>query len=340
MKNWLLCFVLLFYLNNRSQNIAGVENFLLASQQDQEILVQEYFNPLFNALQISMGEGWVKSAKTHKKLGFDFTFSLSAINVPESDLSFSNQIFNNLSSTSTHSPTIFGSNSNGTYLVEFYPPDSDYSMSTSFEIPNGNNDLLSSGRLILPNLQFSVGIPFKTELIVRYMPETTNKGAKFKSIGLGIKHSISQYFKASKASPFNLSVLANNSRLEGGYNFGVNSQIPGENQSVDLRVSNYGLGLLGSVDLKIVSVYASIMQVYSKSSLNIKGSYELNYETSSEEIGATAFQVEDPISIENNLNFLRKNIGIAFNFAFYNLFIDYSLQEYNSINLGVSLGVR
>jgi len=193
---------------------------------------------------------------------------------------------------------------------------------------------------MLPNFQFSVGIPFETELIIRYMPETTNKGAKFKSMGLGIKHSISQYFKASKATPFNLSVLANNSRLDGGYNFGVNSQIPGENQSVDLRVSNYGLGLLGSVDLKIVSVYASIMQVYSKSSLNIKGSYELNYETSSEEIGAIAFQVQDPISIENNLNFLRKNIGIAFNFAFYNLFVDYSLQEYNSINLGVSLGVR
>ena len=89
MKNWLLCLVLLSYLNSRSQNIAGVENFLLASQQDQEILFQEYFNPLFNALQISMGEGWVKSAKPHKKLGFDFTFSLSAINVPESDLSFS-----------------------------------------------------------------------------------------------------------------------------------------------------------------------------------------------------------------------------------------------------------
>ena len=99
MKNWLLCLVLLSYLNSRSQNIAGVENFLLASQQDQEILVQEYFAPLFNTLQISMGEGWVKSAKPHKKLGFDFTFSLSAINVPESDLSFSNQIFNNLSST-------------------------------------------------------------------------------------------------------------------------------------------------------------------------------------------------------------------------------------------------
>ena len=340
MKNWLLCLVLLFHLNSRSQNIAGVENFLLASQQDQEILVQEYFNPLFNALQISMGEGWVKSAKTHKKLGFDFTFSVSAINIPNHNLRFSNQIFNNLSSTSTHSPTIFGLGSNGAYLVEFHPPDSDYSVSTSFEIPNGHNDLLSSGRLLLPNLQFSVGVPFKTELIVRYIPEVTNKGAKFKSLGLGIKHSISQYFKASKATPFNLSVFANGSRLKGDYNFGANSQIPGENQAVDLRVSNYGLGLLGSVDLKIVSVYASIMQVYSKSSLNIKGSYELNYETSSNEIGSVAFQVQDPVSIDNKLNFVRKNIGLAFNFAFYNIFVDYSFQQYNSINLGVSVGLR
>ena len=69
------------------------------------------------------------------------------------------------------------------------------------------------------------------------MPETINKGAKFKSIGLGIKHSISQYFKASKATPFNLSVLANNSRLEGGYNFGVNSQIPGENSQIPAKIS-------------------------------------------------------------------------------------------------------
>ena len=69
--------VLLIYLNSRSQNITGVENFLLASEQDQEMLVQEYFNPLFNALQISMGEGWVKSAKTHKKLGFDLALALN-----------------------------------------------------------------------------------------------------------------------------------------------------------------------------------------------------------------------------------------------------------------------
>ena len=340
MKAWLFCLVLLFYLNNRSQNIAGVENLLLASQQDQEILVQEYFSPLFDALQISMGEGWIKSAKTHKKLGFDFTFSVSAINIPNHKLRFSNQIFNNLSSTSTHSPTIFGLGSNGAYLVEFYPPDSHYSLSTSFEIPNGHNDLLSSGRLLLPNLQFSVGLPFKTELIVRYIPEATNKGAKFKSSGLGIKHSISQYFKASKATPFNLSILANISRLEGEYDFGVNSQIPGENQSVDLRVSNYGLGLLSSVDLKVLSIYASIMQVNSKSSLKIKGSYELNYETSSDEIGSVAFQVQDPITIDNKLNFVRKNIGLAFNFAFYSLFVDYSFHRYNSINLGMSVGSR
>ena len=340
MKSWLFCFIFLFFVNSHSQNINGVENFILASQEDQKTLVQNYFNPLLSALQISMGEAWVKSAKTHKKLGFDFTFSLSAINIPENDLSFNNQIFNSLSSTPSYSPTIFGAESSGNYLVEFYPPGSDYSISTSFEIPNGHNDLLTRGRLLLPNLQFSIGMPFKTDLILRYMPEATNRGAKFKSMGLGIKHSISQYLRVSKATPFNFSILANSSSLEGGYNFGNSSQIPGEDQSVDLRVVNYGLGVLGSLDLKLVSLYASITQVYSKSSLSINGSYRLNYEVSNDEIGTATFQVEDPVSINNNLNFIRKNIGLAFNFAFYNLYVDYSFQRYNSVNLGVSLGLR
>ena len=340
MRWFLLCIIFFFHLNKYSQNIGGIENFILASQQDQEILIQEYFKPLFSSLQTSMSEGWVKTAKPHKKLGFDFTFIMSGINIPVYDRQFNTQVFNNITSTSTESPTIFGSNSNESYLIEFYPPDSDYSMSTSFGVPNGHEDLLTNERLLLPNFQFSIGVPFKSELILRYMPETTHKGASFRSMGVGLKHSLSQYFKPAKVTPINVSILANSSKMESVYNFGVNSQIVGENQSINLVVVNSSVGLVASADLKLLTVYASIMQVISKSSLNVTGSYELNYETSSAEIGEVSFVVEDPISIVSNLNYQRKNIGLAFNFAFYNLFVDYSFQNYNSINIGLSLGLR
>ena len=45
MRWFLLCIIFFFHLNKYSQNIGGIENFILASQQDQEILIQEYFKP-------------------------------------------------------------------------------------------------------------------------------------------------------------------------------------------------------------------------------------------------------------------------------------------------------
>ena len=76
MKKLFLVSALLIFHTNISQNITGVENFLLASEEDKNLLVNNYFSPLFKSLQVSMNEGWSRSAKTHKKFGFDITFLL------------------------------------------------------------------------------------------------------------------------------------------------------------------------------------------------------------------------------------------------------------------------
>ena len=340
MKKTLVFVVFLFCQLLSAQNVDGIENFILAAEEDRNMLTKQYFDPLFNSMQISMGEGWVKSAKPHKKLGFDLTFLVSAINIPSNARQYNTDGLTSIDSSRDSSPTIFGSDAEGNYLVDFYPDGSDYSLSTYFAIPDGHEDLLRMDRLLLPNLQFSVGIPLKTELIVRFMPKTQNKGAEIKSFGLGVKHSLSQYFNPPKATPFNLSVLLTASRLEGVYNFGANSELAGENQSIDLQVYNASSGLIASVDFKIMNIYCSISQVISKSSFKINGTYNLAYESSFSEIGEIEYVLSDPISIENDLNFLRKNFGVGFNFPFVNLFLDYSIQNYNSINLGVSIGAR
>ena len=70
MKKILFVTAILIFQNNISQNITGVENFLLASEDDKDLLVSNYFSPLFKSLQVSMNEGWSRSAKTHKKIWF------------------------------------------------------------------------------------------------------------------------------------------------------------------------------------------------------------------------------------------------------------------------------
>ena len=49
--------------------------------------------------------------------------------------------------------------------------------------------------------------PFKTDLIFRYMPKINSDGARFESLGFGIKHNILQHFKITKPLPLNLSAL-------------------------------------------------------------------------------------------------------------------------------------
>ena len=88
MKKFFLVSAFLIFQTNISQNITGVENFLLASEEDKNLLVNNYFSPLFKSLQVSMNEGWSRSAKTHKKFGFDLTFFASAVEIPDSEKSF------------------------------------------------------------------------------------------------------------------------------------------------------------------------------------------------------------------------------------------------------------
>ena len=159
-------------------------------------------------------------------------------------------------------------------------------------------------------------------------------------MGFGIKHNILQHFKITKPLPLNLSALITYSKLEGAYNIGQNSEIDGSSQLANMDVNNTSFGLVGSIDLKIISLYGSISQVYSKSSFDISGNYVLNYEINND--SGQVYQVElvDPVSINNNLNYLRKNIGLLFNFPVVKLFVDYSSMKYNSINAGLSLSIR
>ena len=340
MKKLFLVTSLLIFQTNISQNITGVENFLLASEEDKNLLVNNYFSPLFKSLQVSMNEGWSRSAKTHKKFGFDLTFFASAVEIPDSEKSFEIAGFNNLTSSSNTSPTIFGQETSESFSVDFQPAGEDYTISANFPAANGYGSILKEGRMILPNIQFSLGLPFKTDLILRYIPESKFKGAKLSSLGFGVKHNLMQYFKPGKVLPLNIAMLATHSSTNGSYNFGVNSQIQGSDQGMNLDINSFSYGLVGSIDLKVFSIYSSISKVSTKSEFKINGNYVLNYSSSISGNESIQISVTDPVSIENKLDYLKKNMGVSLNFPGIKFFLDYTIHDYNSINAGVSIGLR
>ena len=91
---------LIVCLNANSQNFQDIENLLLASQEDQTLLFQQYFNPLVKSVNYGMASGWSHTAKTHKKLGFDITFSLNSSFIPPSAEVYSTSRFNSITTSS------------------------------------------------------------------------------------------------------------------------------------------------------------------------------------------------------------------------------------------------
>ena len=71
--------------------------------------------------------------------------------------------------------------------------------------PKGVKSKLPLGSIPAPVLQLGVGIPFDTEIILRYSPEYHRNGVDMSLKGLGVKHNLLQYFGPIDKFPLNVS---------------------------------------------------------------------------------------------------------------------------------------
>ena len=173
---------ILFIITIISQTvIVSAQNISSEINESKEI-VSLYVSPLSNALGTGINNAWWSTAKPHKKLGFDMTFSITPVIIPENEKSF--MIGNTGSFRGNETATIFGAE--GSNL--------NYGDSTIIKMPNG----LGIGFVATPMLQASIGLPKKTEISLRYSPEFKIKSFKLGIVGVGLKHDLLQWIPVLK----------------------------------------------------------------------------------------------------------------------------------------------
>lgn len=189
--------------------------------------ISEYFKPMAQGIAVSMGSGWVHTAKTHSKLGFDVTFSAAFTSIPASEASFTSSDISGMENDGYYF-------SNGTQ--DSRPPSNDI-----ITFPNIRTDGDEGGSIIHKELSFSgvsgiinykaisgltakyagaasiqagIGLPKGIELMIRYFPDVSgmiNAGVpsgvdmemlKTSYWGIGIKHDLKQWIPAIKKVPF------------------------------------------------------------------------------------------------------------------------------------------
>lgn len=275
MKKLALLLSLVFAMQiSHSQEL---ESILLASD-DASRLTEGYINPAMKGLMYSMNGGWATTGKVHKKLGFDLTISASASYVPDADKLFafvpSDYSFLSLPNGESSLPTIMSENGSETTVdVSIDNGNGTYNVA-SFEMPGGITEDLPVNAIPAPMVQLGVGLPFKTDIKLRYVPTVNfDDSVEANLIGLGLQHDLTQYLGAIDRLPLSISILGAFTNMDVTYN--IEDEDPSDGVNVTngeaaFEMKTWTLQAIGSLDFKIITLYGSLGYNGGNSSIKLK----------------------------------------------------------------------
>lgn len=182
-----------------------------------------YLRPITEGLGADLNTCLFHSAKPHGVLGFDVGLKIMAVPMPDEAKFFTATV----GSESHESATAVGPEDGG----------ATFTFGGGTTLPGG------IGADVVPVAvpQASIGLPFKTDVILRYLPamEIDDEIGEFKYLGLGVKHRLNQYIPLP-SFPLDLAAYGVLQKLEIGD---------------ILWVSNQSFGLIASKSIPLITIY-------------------------------------------------------------------------------------
>ncbi len=334
--------IILFSIQAKAQE-DGLEAILLSGIGDANKLSEAYVNPAMKGLIYSMNGGWYHTAKAHKAFGFDFTFGLNASIVPSADEIFKFADLNlspNITSTSPIAATVAGSNTLEA-PIEINTTIDGEQVNASFTMPAGVKEDLPLNAMPAPAIQFSLGLPKKIDVMLRLVPEVGDTNVKGSLLGIGLKKEITSLFGPLDKLPLHVSILGAYTTMNVNYNIQNDSSIPGTNQEATFELKAYTVQAIASLNFPIINFYGGIGYSGGSSSFKMKGTYELEYNTSQPAPNDKKTEIlTDPINLDFDAKGVKATVGTRLSLGFFKIFADYSLQEYNTISAGLAFSFR
>lgn len=345
MKKYILIFIGVFTLTFNVNAQKGFENILLADPNDASKLLQGYFNPAVKGFIYGMNNGWYHTAKVHKTLGFDISLIGNLSMASTKDETFDISGLNSITSTATTAPTFAGNDTETLMTVTrtINVNGTSRQVSANFSMLGGLQKKLPLGGFTTPAIQANLGLPFDTELMVRYLPKTTFKESNIDMLGIGIKKEITSWFGPIDKLPLHVSLVAAYSTMDVNYVLkDINTSIfQMSNAGAELQLKAYTVQAIASLNFPFISAYGGIGYSSGSSTFKMKGTYKGTYQTGlpapNHEISKT---LTPPSKMEFTANGMKTTIGARVSLLFFKIFADYTIQEYNTISAGIAFSIR
>ncbi len=287
-----------------------------------------YFEPIVISASNGLANGWNNTAKPHKLFGFDITATVSVAGIPDAAylFTFRNEDYRSIKltqGTEAEVPTFAGGDSD--VQLEVYNEETDVTIpNTQFTAPSGVGlDKVPVVRAGVPIILGNVGIglPKNTELRIRFSPISSigNDISIDGAFGVGVLHDIKQWIPGMKLVPMDLSVFVGHNR----YRFAYSDK---DDNNAEFKSNATNFQVLASKKLLFFTPFVGLGFNAINSSLSF----------SSPQAG-----VENAEFIYDDLGGGRLTIGGRFKILWIlALSVDYTVQKYNTLNVGLGINFR
>ena len=335
MKKSILIILGAFALTFNTEAQEGLEGYLLADKNDRIQLIEAHTSPAMKGLIYSMNNGWYHTAKVHKTLGFDISIGLNASLVPEEDEIFTLSgltSINPASGGNITAATLAGSEDNRPVTtVNFIENGETYS--TTFNAPGGKKENLLLNAIPSPTVQVSLGLPAKFEISLRVTPKVGKNDVQGSLFGVGLKKEITNWFGPMGATPLHVSLLAAYTTMNVEYDITGNEDVSVQNGLAEFKLNSYTVQAIASLNLPFINLYGGIGYGAGNAALKMLGDYTLNY-------GPLSRTITNPIDSAFDAGSFRTTLGTRLSLGLLKIFGSFTLQEYNTANLGIAISLR
>ncbi|MFA0962488.1 DUF6588 family protein [Roseivirga sp. BDSF3-8] len=342
-KLLIVCALMILGVSGTAYAQLDIDRILVSGRQDAEKITEMYVSPLAKGFASGLNNGWYITAKPHESLGFNLSISVSASLVPDEDeyFLFRNEDFTNIRLTDSNltqaeSPTVMGAAQPGPNVTVYNDAFGANVPVDNFDLAEGIGleDEIGFNAVPAPMVTLGVGIIKNTDLVLRFVPELKNDDGSFYMYGLGLKHDIKQWIPGVSALPFDLSVFSGYTKLNGELN--LEGTFDGDNQRGVLDIEAKTIQVLAGKKVGILNVYAGLGYDFTRTTTQILGEYVIAYSN----ISNVRVTLQDPVDFAINTNTLRATAGFGLKLGPIALNGDYSIAEYHTATVGLSVSVN
>jgi hypothetical protein len=345
----------LFFLSSLTYSQFKNIDFLKSAPADGAKYLQAYISPWANAFGAGLNGGWYNTAKPHKFGGFDITIGASTGIVPTSAQTFDLSkigLSNSITGATGMAPSVAGPKTDG--------PVMSYRVNgvtlASFNAPQGVN-----WRYIpVPTAQVGVGLPFGTELKVRFIPKISIKDGNVSLWGVGLVHSIMQYLPGNKLLPFDVSLFGGFTKLQANVPLSLEPGTPQNftapysaatsfnDQNLKVTVQALNVSAIASLNLPVITFYGGVGYCKTQTTIDIIGNFPTPVLVTP--VAAAPYSEYNNTGVKKGSDFpnmdiknfsgLRANIGFRIKLAVITIHADYTRAQYNVLTAGLGISFR